>query len=55
MTAIDSESVHIEWYMPIVTNGILSIYTITYIVENGPEKNLIVSFNGQNVSHLQLH
>ena len=36
--------------MPANTNGILSIYTISYDTENGPERNLIVPFNGQNVS-----
>ena len=50
ITAIDSESVHIEWYMPANTNGILSIYTISYDTENDPERNLIVPFNGRNVS-----
>ena len=51
ITAIDSESVQIEWYIPTDTNGILSIYTISYTVDNGPEKSLVVQFNGQNVSY----
>ena len=55
MIAIDSESVHIEWYMPTNTNGILSIYTIFYNAENGVERNLIVAFNGQNVSQFYIH
>ena len=55
ITAIDSESVHIEWYMPANTNGILSIYTISYDTENGPERNLIVPFNGRNVSGCYVH
>ena len=55
MTAIDSESVLIEWYMPTNTNGILSIYTISYNTENGVERNLIIPFNGQNVSQFYIH
>ena len=51
ITAIDSESVHIEWNIPADTNGVLTIYTIYYIIENGPERSLIVPFNGQDVSH----
>ena len=51
ITAIDSESVQIEWHIPTNTNGILSIYTISYIVDNHPKRSLIVPFNGQNVSH----
>ena len=50
ITAIDSGSVHIEWYIPKDTNGKLTMYTISYTVENGPERSLIVLFNGQNVS-----
>ena len=51
ITAIDSESVRIEWNIPADTNGVITIYTIYYIIENGPERNLIVPFNGQDVSH----
>ena len=51
ITAIDTESVQIEWYMPTDTNGMLSVYTISYTVENGSERNFIVPFNKQNVSH----
>ena len=51
ITAIDSESVYIEWYMPTDTNGIVSVYTISYTVDDSPENTLIVAFNGQNVSH----
>ena len=51
ITAIDSESVRIEWNIPADTNGVITIYTIYYIIENGPERSLIVSFNGQDVSH----
>ena len=52
ITAIDSESVHIEWYIPTDTNGILSFYTILYYTtESGSETNLIVPFIEQNVSH----
>ena len=50
ITAIDSGSVRIEWYIPTETNGELTIYTISYTVENGPERSLIVLFNGHNVS-----
>ena len=41
---------HIEWYIPTDTNGILSGYTISYTVDDGSENNLTVPFNGQNVS-----
>ena len=51
ITAIDSESVYIEWYMPTDTNGIVSVYTISYTVDDSPENTLVVAFNGQNVSH----
>ena len=50
VTAIDSESVQIEWYIPTDTNGIVSIYNISYAADDGSEKNLIVPFNGENVS-----
>ena len=33
------------------TNGIVSIYTIYYIIENGPERSVMVPFNGRDVSH----
>ena len=32
------------------TNGVLTIYTIYYIIENGPEQNVTVPFNGEDVS-----
>ena len=51
ITAIDSESVYIEWNMPTDTNGIVSMYTISYIVDDTAENTMIVAFNGQNVSH----
>ena len=51
ITAIDSGSVRIEWNIPADTNGVLTIYTIYYIIENDPERSLIVPFNGQPVSH----
>ena len=51
ITAIDSESVRIEWNIPADTNGVLTIYTIYYIIENGPKRSLIVPFSGQDVSH----
>ena len=41
----------IEWNIPADTNGVLTIYTVYYIIENGPERSLIVPFNGQDVSH----
>ena len=50
VTAIDSESVQIEWYKPADTNGIVSIYNISYTADDGSEKSLIVPFNGENVS-----
>ena len=50
ITAIDSKSVHVEWFMPNETNGIVSIYTISYATEDGLEKSLIVHFDGQIVS-----
>ena len=34
------------------TNGVLSMYTIFYTIENGPERNIMVPFNGQNVSYI---
>ena len=51
ITAIDSGSVRIEWNMPTDANGELTIYTITYTIENGPGRRLIVPFNGKNVSY----
>ena len=51
ITAIDSESVHIEWNIPTNINGILTNYTISYTIENGSERNVTVPFNGQNVSN----
>ena len=50
LTPIDSESVHVEWNIPIVNYGIITIYTIYYTIENGPERSLIVPSNGQDVS-----
>ena len=50
ITAIDSESVHIEWYMPANTNGILSIYTISYTIDDASKISVTVLFNGYNVS-----
>ena len=49
--AIDSGSVHIEWNIPTDIKGVLSFYTIFYSIENGPERSLMVPFNGQDVSH----
>ena len=37
--------------MPTDTNGIISMYTISYIIDDGSEKSIIVTFNGENVSH----
>ena len=51
LTAIDTESVHIVWCIPIDTNGVLSDYIISYTVSNGPKRSLIVPFNEQNVSY----
>ena len=50
VTTIDSESMHIEWYKPTYINGILSIYTIHYTIDGGPEMIVTVPFNGYNVS-----
>ena len=50
ITAIDSHSVHIQWYMPTNTNGILSTYTIYYTIDGGSEISVTVAFNGYNVS-----
>ena len=50
ITAIDSHSVHIQWYMPTNTNGILSTYTIYYTIDGGSETSVTVAFNGYNVS-----
>jgi len=44
-------SVHVEWNIPISTNGVLTFYTISYATDNGPARSLIVPFNGENVSH----
>ena len=51
ITAIDSESVHIEWNIPTDTNGILSIYTISFTVDDGTVSSLEVPSKGQDVSH----
>ena len=53
ITAIDSESVRIEWNVPTEINGILTTYTISYTIESGSGRSIIVPFNGQNVSHMQ--
>ena len=52
ITAIDSGSVHIEWYIPTDTNGVLTSYTVSYTIEDDPEISLEVPFNGQNVIHI---
>ena len=51
LTVISSGSVHVEWNIPADTNGVLTIYTISYSNENGLVKTFIVPFNGQNVSY----
>ena len=50
LTAIDSESVRVEWNKPEVNYGIMTTYTIYYSIENGSERSLIVPSNGQDVS-----
>ena len=52
ITAIDSGSVHIVWYIPTDTNGVLTAYTVFYTIEDDPEISLEVLFNGQNVMHI---
>jgi len=51
LTVIDSVSVYVEWEIPLSTNGALTFYTISYTVDNSPVRNVIVPFNGENVSH----
>ena len=51
LTIINSGSVHVEWNIPADTNGVLTLYTISYSDENGSVKSFIVPFNGQNVSY----
>ena len=50
LTAINSGSVRVEWNEPEVNYGIITMYTIYYTIENGPERSLIVPSNGQDVS-----
>ena len=52
MTAIDSTSVRIEWSKPTDPNGILSIYTITYIIEGSGSTTENIPYNGQPVSDI---
>ena len=54
VTAVDDESVRIQWNIPMDTNGVLSMYTIFYTIENGPERNITVPFNGQDVRKMHL-
>ena len=55
LTPIDSGSVRVEWNIPTVNYGIITVYTIYYTIENDLERSLIVPSNGQGVSHGYIH
>ena len=52
VTAIDSTSVQVQWSKPTNPNGILLIYTITYIIEGSGSVTVNIPYNGQPVSEI---
>ena len=52
VTAVDSTSVQVQWSKPTNPNGILSIYTITYIIEGSGSVTENIPYNGQPVSEI---
>ena len=55
VTAINSTSVRIDWSMPTNPNGILTVYTIAYNVEDSNSRTVNILYNGQPVSSYTIH
>ena len=49
VTNISSSVVHVTWTRPAVFNGVLTSYTITYVV-NTDTRSLSEDYNGEEVS-----
>lgn len=55
LTAINDTSILIEWNILTDTNGVITIYIISYAIKNGHERNLVVLLMGQNVGDHYIH
>ena len=50
--SVDSTSITVIWNKPIEVNGALTIYTISYTVDDSSLMNVTVLFNGQQVGKI---
>ena len=54
VTGISSSAVRVTWTRPTMPNGIITTYTIMYVVD-GNNMNVNVPYNGEEVSAIVLY
>ena len=56
VTGISNSTIHVNWTRPTMPNGIITIYTVTHLVDGSTNsESMNISYNGAEVRTIIIH